>query len=229
MNRSHQRMVAASVAGAIALAWTLNWFTQQIMPEDNPGTLAYKPVDDMPPRVDLGAVQRDWPGSLGEPGDLPRLAAYRREIEGKVPPPAAAAQVAATPAVALDLGTLLASADAGAGKDKARVCASCHDFADGGPNRIGPNLWGVAGRDVASHPGFAYSPAMSNQPGNWTYQFLFDYLASPARALPGTKMSFAGLRRPEDRAAVIKYLATLGSAPPMPAPKVAAASEQAAR
>lgn len=224
MNGSHKWMVGVSVAGAIALAWTLNWFTQQIMPEDNPGTLAYKPVDDMPPRVDLGAVQRDWPQSLGGEGDGTRLIAYRREIEGQAPPPSAR-PAAAAPAVAIDLGTLLASADPAVGKDKARVCVSCHDFANGGPNRIGPNLWGVVGRDVASHGGFAYSPAMSAEPGTWTYQLLFDYLASPARTVPGTKMSFAGMRRPEDRAAVIKYLTTLGSAPPMPVPKAIAAAQ----
>ena len=225
MKRSRQLMVGASVAGAIALAWTLNWFTQQIMPEDSPGVLAYKPVDDMPQRVDLAALQRDWPRSLKNPEDRARLIAYRREIEGQAPPPTAVSQAAAAPAVALDLGTLLASANSSTGKDKARVCASCHDFTDGGPNRIGPNLWGVVGRDVASHGGFSYSPAMTAQQGNWTYQFLFDYLASPARILPGTKMTFAGLRRPEDRAAVIKYLATLGSAPPPPAPKADAAAK----
>jgi cytochrome c len=224
MNRSRWMMVGTSVAGALVLIWTLSWFTQQIMPEDNPGALAYKPVDDMPPRIDLAAVQRNWPDSLGAPGDRNKLAAYRREMEGKAPPPAAV-QAAAAPAAPLDIGTLLASADAAAGKEKARACITCHDFASGGPNRIGPNLWGVVGRDVASHGGFAYSSALSAQPGTWTYQLLFDYLASPARTVPGTKMSFAGLRRPEDRAAVIKYLTTLGSAPPMPAPKVAAISE----
>lgn len=222
-------MVGASVAGALALIWTLNWFTQKIMPGDNRGTLAYKPVDDMPPRVDLAAVQRGWPNNLGDAGERNRLVAYRRENEGQPPPAAAVPQAPSAPAAPIDIGALLASADAAAGKDKARACTSCHDFAAGGPNRIGPNLWGVVGRDVASHGGFAYSPAMSAQPGTWTYQFLFDYLASPARTVPGTKMSFAGLRRPEDRAAVIKYLATLGSAPPMPAPKVAATSDQLAR
>lgn len=229
MERSRRLMVGVSVAGAIALAWTLTWFTQQIMPEDNPGALAYKPVEHMPPRVDLGAVQRGWPQSLEGAGDGARLIAYRRDIEGKAPPPSAVAQAVAKPAVVLDLGTLLASADPAVGKDKARVCASCHDFADGGPNRIGPNLWGVVGRDVASHGGFAYSSAMSAHHGIWTYEALFEFLGSPARSVPGTKMSFAGLRRPEDRAAVIKYLATLGSAPPLPAPKVAAAAEKATR
>lgn len=228
MDRSRQWMVAASVTGAIALAWTLHWFTQQLIPEVIPGTLAYKPVEDMPPRVDLAAVQRSWPNSLERPGDYGRLVAYERDIE-KQAPPLAAVTKAAAPAAPVDLGTLLASADAGAGKDKARVCTSCHDFASGGPNRMGPNLWGVVGRGVGSHAGFAYSPAMSGHGGAWSYQLLFDFLASPARTVPGTKMSFAGMRRPEDRAAVIKYLSTLGSAPPMPAPKAAGGAAPVAR
>lgn len=229
MDRSRKWMVVASVTGSIALIWTLSWFTQQLMPKDNPGALAYKPVEDMPPRVDLASVQRSWPDSLEKTAERNRLLAYQREIEGQAPPPAAVAQAASAPAAPVDLGALLAAADAGAGKEKARVCASCHDFTNGGPNRVGPNLWGVVGRDVASHAGFAYSPAMSAHAGAWTYQFLFDYLGSPARAMPGTKMSFAGLRRPEDRASVIKYLSTLGSAPPMPPPKVAAASSPVAK
>lgn len=221
MDRSRKWMVVASVAGSIALIWTLSWFTRQLMPKDNPGVLAYKPVPDMPPRVDLGSVQRSWPDSLEKTADRNRLVAYRRQIEGQAPPPSAVTQTASAPAAPVDLGTLLAAADAGAGKEKARVCSSCHDFTNGGPNRVGPNLWGVVGRNVASHAGFAYSPAMSGHGGAWTYQLLFEYLGSPARTVPGTKMSFAGLRRPEDRANVIKYLSTLGSAPPMPTPNAA--------
>lgn len=229
MDRSRQWMVVVSVGGAIALALTLNWFTQQLMPTEYPGALAYKPVPDMPPRVDLASVQRSWPDSLEKPADRNRLVAYRREIEGQAPPPTAVTKTASAPAAPVDLGTLLAAADAGAGKEKSRVCASCHDFTNGGPNRVGPNLWGVVGRDVASHAGFAYSPAMSAEAGAWTYQFLFDYLGSPARTVPGTKMSFAGLRRPEDRANVIKFLSTLGSAPPLPAPKAGGAASPTAK
>lgn len=231
MNRSWWRAVGLCVSGSFALAWGLNWFTQQLAAERMPGELAYRPVEDMPPRVDLVSVQRDWPDSLDRPGDRSRLTAYLRDIEGSAPPPAAGPQAGASPAAPVDLGALLAGADARSGADKARVCATCHDFTPGGPNRMGPNLWGVVGRDIASHPGFAYSPAMTAQPGVWSYDQLYAYLGSPVRAVPGTKMSFAGLRRPEDRAAVIRYLATLGStAPPLPVPGGSAAgSTQAAR
>jgi cytochrome c len=215
MSRSRWQMVGVCVAGWLLLAWTLDWFTVQfaVGSASEPGRLAYKPVDDMPPHVDLASIQRGWPDSLDDPGESRRLRSYLHDMEGQAPPPSATGpQPAATPEP--DLGTLMASADANAGKAKAQACVSCHDFSAGGPNRIGPNLWQVVGRDIASHPGFAYSPAMTAQQGGWTYERLFDFLAHPGRTVPGTKMTFAGFRRPEDRAAVIRFLATLGSNPP---------------
>jgi cytochrome c len=86
-------------------------------------------------------------------------------------------------------------------------------------------LWGVVGRPIGSHGGFAYSPAMKAQQGAWSYERLDQFLASPARDVPGTKMAFAGLRRAQDRAAVIKYLATLGGSAPAPRPMAAAGGQ----
>ena len=222
MNRMRWLVTGLCVVGATGALWSFYWFAQQLYPHADAGSLAYKPADDMPPRIDMASVQRDWPSSLGDPGEGNRLIAYHRDMRGKTPAPSSGAD--AIPATApVDLGTLLARADANAGKAKMQLCASCHDFGEGGPNRIGPGLWGVVGRPVTSHAGFAYSPAMKAHGGSWTYDELFEFLASPARAMPGTKMSFAGLRRPEDRAAVIKYLATLGGgAPPLPKPTVQA-------
>ena len=215
MNRSRWLTIGICVAGWFLLAWTLDWFTAQLVAgsASEPGRLAYKPVDDMPPHVDLASIQRGWPDSLDDPAEAHRLRGYLHDMEGQAPPPSAIGpQPAAMPEP--DLGTLMASADADAGKAKAQACVSCHDFSAGGPNRIGPNLWQVVGRDIASRPGFAYSPAMTAQQGDWTYERLFDFLAHPGRTVPGTKMTFAGFRRPEDRAAVIRFLATLGSNPP---------------
>lgn len=219
-------MAGMAVAAALTVALAGNWFAHRLIPVTYPGALAYKP-EDAPPPVDLAAIQRGWPGGLEAPGERDRLMAYMRDIEHQAPLPPAAPRAAAAPARPIDLGTLLASADANAGKDRARACVTCHDFQAGGPDRIGPNLWGVVGRDIAGKPGYAYSPALAAQPGAWSYDRLFAYLASPARDVPGTKMSFAGLRRPEDRAAVIKYLATLGKSPPPPAPQGAGAGRTA--
>lgn len=217
MNRMRWLVTGLCVAGAAASLWGFNWFARQLYPRVTAGDLAYKP-DDMPPRVDMGSIQRDWPASFEDPADGGRMIAWHRDMRGKAPLPSAGP--ASAPAAPPDLGTLLASADSNAGKAKTQLCASCHDFSQGGPNRIGPNLWGVVGRPVASHAGFAYSPAMKAHGGAWSYDKLFEFLASPGRDVPGTKMTFAGLRRPEDRAAVIRYLATLGNgAPPLPTPK----------
>ena len=213
MNRARKLMAGLCVASAIGFVWGLSWFTHALMADSYPGEPAYNPVADMPPPVDLKSVQRGWPDSLAAPGDRIRLAAYMRRMESQSPPPVTAPSAAPAP-VALDLATLLASADPAVGKTKAQVCMACHDFQKGGADGIGPNLWGVIDRDVASRPGFAYSPAMSAEPGRWSYARLFEYLASPARAVPGNKMGFAGMRRPEDRAAVLTYLATLSASPP---------------
>jgi cytochrome c len=219
MDRESWRIACISIAAAIGVAGGGHWFAGRLIPVRYPGALASKPAEDMPPRVDLAAVQRGWPDGVDEPGERNRLAAYLHDIERQAPMPIAAPAAASAPAAPVDLGSLLASADANAGKQTAQVCTTCHDFSPGGPNRTGPNLWGVIGRHVASYPGFSYSPAMAAQQGAWSYDRLFTYLASPARAVPGNKMGFAGLHRPEDRAAVIKYLATLGNnPPPLPRP-----------
>ena len=219
MSRSRQLTAIFCVATSLGVAWGLNFFFESLMAPRYPARLAYDPVDHMPPPVDMAAVQRGWPESLNEPEQRVRLIAYLGDMERQGRSQTIVSSAATKPAV-LDLGTLLASADPHVGQVKAQVCTSCHDFTRGGPNRIGPNLWGVVGRDVASHPGFSYSQAMSAQPGAWSYQRLFDYLASPARAVPGNKMSFAGLRSPEDRAVVVRFLGTLGTNPPsLPQPQ----------
>jgi len=220
MKRQGWYVAAISVTVSIAVPWTVSWFIGQLNPVVYPVGLAYEPVENMPPHVDLASVQRGWPNSLGGPGERDGLIGYQHSMKGKMPIAARASGAAAAPVAPPDLGTLLASADTDAGKSKVRACVSCHDLTSGGPNRVGPNLWGIVGMDIASKPGFSYSSAMQSQQGDWTYEQLFDYLGSPARYIPGTKMSFAGLRRPEDRAAVIKYLATLGgNPPPLPQPK----------
>jgi cytochrome c2 len=123
-----------------------------------------------------------------------------------------------------DIGTLLAAADLGAGETEARKCASCHTFEKGGANKIGPALWGVVGRDVGAAPDFAYSPAMAEHGGSWDYQHLSDFLANPKGAVPGTKMAFAGIRDPADRANVILYLHSLADQP-LPLPEAGSAVE----
>jgi cytochrome c len=113
----------------------------------------------------------------------------------------------------------LASADAAKGADVFKKCAACHNANKGGPNALGPNLWGVLGEGIGTGAnGFAFSDALKSKGGTWDWQNLSDWLKSPKAFAPGTKMTFAGLSKPEDRANVIAYLNQQSDAPkPMPA------------
>lgn len=109
-------------------------------------------------------------------------------------------------------------------------CKSCHTFEDGEPNRIGPNLHDVFGRPSATHPGFEYSDGMKGHNVTWSYLTLNDFLHSPGTAVRGTKMTFAGLSRADDRVAVIAYLRSISPhqeplPDPLPAPAAPAAGD----
>lgn len=112
-------------------------------------------------------------------------------------------------AFALLTGTAFAQAagDAAAGEKVFTQCKACHTV-QAGQNRVGPSLAGVVGRAAGAVEGFNYSPAMKNSGMTWTPENLDKYLADPKGAIPGNKMAFAGLKKPEDRANVIAYLAT---------------------
>ncbi|MGH6855330.1 MAG: c-type cytochrome [Aestuariivirga sp.] len=121
---------------------------------------------------------------------------------------------------AVSLGTLLAAADPKKGEAAAKACAACHVFTKDGPNKVGPNLWDVVGRPPAAAPGFAYSDAMKAKASEtWTYEALNDFIKGPKAAMPGTKMTFGGLKKDTARADLLAYLASLSDAPkPFPAP-----------
>jgi cytochrome c len=115
--------------------------------------------------------------------------------------------------VASVLGTLpKASADAGA--DTFKKCLACHTPNKGDRNLVGPNLWGIVGRKVASVSGFAYSEAMKSQGGEWTWDRLAKYLHKPAEAVPGNKMVFQGVPDSADLADLLAYLRKLSDSPP---------------
>ena len=126
-----------------------------------------------------------------------------------VPPAAAPAPTPAPSPAALPATVTLASltGDAVAGEKVFGQCKTCH-VAEKGVNRVGPSLWGVVGRTAGSIAGFKYSPANKNSGLVWTDTQLFTYLEAPQKVVPGTYMSFAGLKKPQDRANVIAYLKT---------------------
>ena len=121
------------------------------------------------------------------------------------PPPAAEAE---------PIAPLLASANVENGEKLAKACAACHTFDKGGPNRVGPNLWGTVGADKAHVEGYSYSPSLAKMPGEWTYEDLNKFLHQPKDFVPGTKMTYAGLKKAQERADLIAWLRTKSDAPP---------------
>ena len=120
----------------------------------------------------------------------------------------------------------LAKADPAKGGDVFKKCAACHNADKGGPNQLGPNLWGVLGEPIGQGKGFAFSPALSSKGGNWSWDTLSQWLTSPKAFAPGTKMTFAGISNPQDRANVIAFLNQHSDGPqPLPAAPAAATAD----
>jgi cytochrome c len=128
---------------------------------------------------------------------------------------------------------VLPKADIAKGQAITSKCASCHQFDPAGTNNIGPGLYGVVGREPGTHPGYSYDTAMhdfESVAGHkaWTYDLLYQFIKAPQQDIPGTKMTFVGLKDPQDRINVIAYLRSNGSpAYPIPAPAPAKAAAPA--
>jgi cytochrome c len=112
---------------------------------------------------------------------------------------------------------LLATASVERGMAAVKKCEACHTFQKGGPNKVGPNLWSVVGRPLASHAGFNYSAALKAKGGDWTIDALNAFILNPKADIPGTAMAFAGVSRANERADILAYLNSLSDSPaPLP-------------
>jgi cytochrome c len=121
------------------------------------------------------------------------------------------------------IAQLLASASPQQGEQAAKVCLTCHNMAKGQGNKVGPDLYGIVGRAVASEAGFNYSAALKAKGGAWTFDSLNPWLANPRKDVPGTLMTFGGVPSEKQRADIIAYL-NANSDSPQPLPKAADAA-----
>ncbi|WP_412777910.1 c-type cytochrome [Thalassospira lucentensis] len=163
-------------------------------------------------------------GALVHPDELEEAVyPFSEELMAGADAPAAAPSAPAGPEPIL---AMLASADLGEGEKVFKKCASCHDAEQGGPNKVGPNLYGIVGANFAHKDDFSYSGAMADHGGQWGFAELNEFLYNPRGYIDGTKMSFGGLKKASDRANVIAWLNSKSDSP-MAYPDPAEAAEAA--
>ncbi len=132
-------------------------------------------------------------------------------------------------AAEVPIANLLAAASVAKGEGQFKKCTACHTINKGGAAGQGPNLWGVFGSGIGKHaPGFPYSAALAGKGGNWDWDSMSQWIKSPRDFAPGTKMTFAGIGKAEDRADLLAYLNAQSDSPlPLPAPQAAPADPAA--
>jgi cytochrome c len=151
--------------------------------------------------------------------DVEKPAKEAYHVDGVVETASGGGSAAPVEETVPDWGTVLPKADVAGGKAISARCEQCHDISKGGPNKIGPELWNVIGRNRATEAGFSYSSAMGADHNPWTFDKIFKFIKQPQTYVPGTKMSFAGLRSADDRVNLIAFLRTQEDSPtPIPAP-----------
>ena len=149
--------------------------------------------------------------------EKPKLSAYKVEGIDNVGSAQEVSAKTAKVVEAVDIKALLAMGDVAHGEKVFKKCSACHLVNKGGENKIGPALYGVIGRKVASKQDYKYSKAMAAYDKDWTFEEMNGYLKKPQSYIKGTKMAFAGLRKEKDRASVILYL-NQNSDNPLPLP-----------
>jgi cytochrome c len=153
----------------------------------------------------------------------PAKPGYEIVVKEEAPGKAEAAKPAEQP-----IETLLASASTEHGATLAKQCAICHNLQEGQGPKVGPDLYNVVGRKIASVPGFNYSAALKGMSGTWTFDELNKWLSDPRAMVPGTAMTFAGMPNEKQRADIIAFLDTL-SKNPVPLPKAGEAAPAASK
>lgn len=205
MSLQPNKILGAVLAVAVVV-FAIEFLSGQIFAKQEPTASGY--VVDMKAAPAVAATEASAPAAAQPDANAPAADASKQ---------ASTAAGAATDVA--PIADRLKTADAAAGEKTAKVCTACHSFANTGDNKVGPGLWEVVNRKPGSHEGFKYSQGMSTfgESHVWDYATLDVYLTNPKAEVPGNKMAFAGIKKPEDRANVIAYLRSL-SANPAPLP-----------
>jgi len=207
--------ILAALVLTAALVGGINAAAQTVFPAPGPETIVY-PIET------LAAASAPAETPVETPVETIVIASAEPSLVASAEPiVVASAEAAAAPATAqaapIGFAALVAAADPAIGEKQAALCKACHSLDKGGAAKLGPNLWGVVGRAKGSVAGFAYSPAISSVGGTWTYDDLDRFLENPMTFAKGTKMAFAGVKKPEQRAAIIAYLRRQADSPaPLP-------------
>jgi cytochrome c len=194
-------------AGIVALGGSI--VSGEVFKAERPEKMGY-PIE--------GVVAEGESAEAAKPAPKPAETKPAQKSENQKPPAAAGGSFA----------EMVAKANPKKGEQVFKKCTACHNADNGGANALGPNLWGVLGEPIGKGaPGVAFSEALAGHGGTWDWNTLSDWLANPKKFAPGTKMTFAGLSNPEDRANVIAFLNT-HSASPLPLPAAPAEAAPAA-
>lgn len=217
MSLQPNKILGAVLAVAV-VAFAIDFVSDQIFAKPELAAPGY--VVDMDAAPAVAAAEAPAPAAVEPDANAPAAEASQQAstaAEASAAPAAAAPAAAASDVTPID--DRLKTADATAGEKTSKVCTACHSFADTGANKVGPGLWEVVNRKPGTHEGFKFSPAMVTfgESHTWDYATLDIYLTNPKTEVPGNKMAFAGVKKPEDRANLIAYLRTL-SANPAPLP-----------
>ncbi len=210
--------IIIAVLLAATAAVLSSWVSQSVYVVDYLEEPAYEVEGVEEPAVDFVALRRSWPQALGNEQDRVRLVGYMSTLEPSEDAHAEGGEPEA-PEPALDLDTRLARADLARGEQLSAQCQACHSFEEGGAVRLGPTLYGVAGRAIGGYDDFEYSEVMAAEGGTWSLEVLDTFLADPLGEMPGTRMIYVGVPQQQDRADIVAYINTLSNAPlPMPEP-----------